>query len=431
MSTSKRIKEFFYSLRATDKYSDYDSRKSFNRVNKPSAETSLLSHHQNASTLSLPGAAVETGVEDGVHEMRLAWRHIKKWLHRHSSDLNDSLLLPCTEADLNEFQKDLGIRLPRSVVEFFLLTDGQSNFDDNGSGGLVYGLKLLSLDQIAVLTESWRKVYRSLETNQGKASGAAQGIPKQYSVPPGGVLPMYANEMWIPIITDNAGNSIAIDLLPLTPDEWQKDTGEGSADGHNKVWGQIIIFGRDFDAKFKIADNFGDFLLMFANDLEKGNWDLKTTLDNQDMVCGVDLELVYIDHETKQEFPYLDVLRRRCVEKWIGSMTAEEKRLPANLLLIEYLRKSFSYHVPTLHERATDDFINENLNDIEIGEITNEGISETAAGEDTANNEDLIIEQVPAIEEFSPVKEELAVEDFVDKHPLAAKDGLVEESLVD
>lgn len=379
MSASKKIKEFFYSLRATDKYSDYDSRKSFNRVNKPGVETSLLSHHQNVSTVSLPGAAISTGVEDGVHEMRLAWRHIKKWLHRHSSDLNESLLLPCTEADVNEFQKDLGVHLPRSVIEFFLLTDGQSEFDDNGSGGLVYGLKLLSLDQIAVLTESWRTVYRSLETNEGRRSATAKGIPEQYSVPPGCVLPVYAHEMWIPIITDGAGNSIAIDLLAPKPDEWVHDDADeaqerkgDSFEANKGIWGQVIIFGRDFDAKFKIADTFGDFLLMFANDLEKGNWDLKTTLDNQDMVCGVDAELVYIDHETKQETAYLDVLRSRCVEKWLGSLTAEEKCLPVNIQLIDYLRSSFSYHVPDLHERATDDFINENLNGIDIGEA-NEG----------------------------------------------------------
>lgn len=307
--------------------------------------------------------------------------------------MNESLLLPCTEADVNEFQKDLGIQLPLCVVEFFLLTDGQSEFNDNGSGGLVYGLKLLSLDQIAVHTESWRKVYRSLQTNEGKRSSTARRLPEQFSVPPNSILPVYAHELWIPIITDSAGNFIAIDLLPTAPEEY---SGEGSdlPDMEKGVWGQIILFGRDFDAKFKIADNFGDFLLMFANDLEKGNWSLKRTLDEEDIVCGVDSELVYVDRDTKQECPYLDVLRRRCVQEWMSSITAEERRSSANALLMEHLQKSFSYHVPDLHEKATDDFINENLNGIHIGQ----------SAEDSAGN--TATEEVPDIEDTEQLERE-------------------------
>lgn len=386
MSLSLRIKEFFYSLNAPDKYSDYDSRKSFNRINKPSAETSLLSHHNNASSVSLTGSVSNAAVGDGVHEMRLAWRHIKKWLHKHSSDLNDLLLTPCTTADLNELQKDLGVRLPQCVTEFFLLTDGQSSFDDNGAGGLIYGLKLLSIDQIAVLTESWRKANQSLiarnmattlkdtEQDADATLTSLEGdlgtglperkptlltsMPEQHSVPPGAIYPKYVDDMWIPIITDGAGNSIALDLLPASEEGESTHLQSGLS---GAVWGQVIVFGRDFDTKFKIADNFGDFMLMFAKDLEQGNWDLRTTLDNQDMVCGVDSELVYVDHVTKKEQPYLDVLRERCVKNWIDSLTEEERKLKSNRTLIEHLCSAFSYHVPNVSDRRTDDFISENL----------------------------------------------------------------------
>lgn len=382
MTFSRQLKEFFYSLSATDKYSDFDSRKSFNRVNKPSAQTSLLySHQNNSSSVSLTSPLANQSTE-GVHETRLAWRHIKKWLHKHSQDLNATLLSPCTESDLREFQKDLGITLPTCVAEFFTLTDGQSTFNENGSGGLIYGLRLMSINDIAALTESWRKVHQSLLEAQklpelaapipSRASEistlaedeptnlnthrktAKREFPDQFSVPPGSILPVYAHSMWIPLITDEVGNCIAIDLSV-------------SENSHpEQVWGQVIIFGRDFDTKFKIADNFGDFLLIFANDLEKGNWELSSSSDGEDMMCGSDTELVYVDHETRKELPYLDVLKQRATDKWIQTLSEEEKSLEANTKLIELLTKKFALQIPEFTETATDTLINDNLRNIDV-----------------------------------------------------------------
>lgn len=367
MTFVEQFKEFVYSLSASDKYSDFDSRKSFNRINKPTVETSLLSsHHNNSSTLSLTPAANVVG---GVHEARLAWRHVKKWLHKHSPDLNESLLTPCTEADINEFQKDLNCRLPACVLEFFRLTDGQASFTDNGLGGLFFGLKLMSIDEIAVLTETWRRVDSSIkesepaqmppvgevspqESDLGAESGSSIPRPaspprkfsKQGSVPPGAVLPVYAHAMWIPIITDGVGNCIGVDL----------------SDSESPRWGQVILFGRDFDTKFVVAGNFGDFLLIFANDLEKGNWELKGNIENDDMMCGVDADLVYVDHETKKEIPYFDVLRQRSVETWVSSLDEAELSSPENKVLLEHLLVTYSYHVPTF-KATTDNMIKENL----------------------------------------------------------------------
>lgn len=377
MNIAERFKELVYSLSASDKYSDFDSRKSFNRINKPSVETSLLYAHQNnSSAISLTPAA---NVLEGVHEVRLAWRHIKKWLQKHSLDLNESLLSPCTEADINELQKDLNCRLPPCVVEFFQLTGGQVSINDNGSGGIVFGLKIMSIDEIAVMTQSWTSVQQSLqekspahpevesqesqESNLGveqlsrkvASSSSArkpQGLPKQRAVPPGSIIPTYAHSMWIPILTDGVGNCIGVDLSTETPTE------------SGPKWGQVIIFGRDFDTKFRIADNFGDFLLIFANDLEKGNWELTSSSDDEDMISGVDAELVYIDHQSGKETPYLDKLRLRCVEAWVATLSDEERDTPANQDLLQYLESGFSYHVPTF-KTGTDTVINENLTGID------------------------------------------------------------------
>ena len=76
----------------------------------------------------------------------------------------------------------------------------------------------------------------------------------------------------------------------------------------------MITFGRDFDTKYVIADNWGEFLLSFANDLEAGNWFLVD--DNDDFFAG-DGELVYRDK--KRNGPpqdYFDVLKSRAIEKY-------------------------------------------------------------------------------------------------------------------
>lgn len=386
MTISLQFKEFFYSLSANDKYSDFDSRKSFNRINKPESETSLLgASHANDSTSSFTTNLTQTTDSEGVHEVRLAWRHIKKWLHRNSEDINNSLLAPCTDADINELQKDLGCTFPTCVREFFQLTDGQSTFNDNGCCGLFYGLRLMPIDEIAVMTESWRKVHASLlqsaESNglrkyalesgfAGNDLGTSAGFkrraknnnefPTQYSVPPNAVLPVYAHSQWIPLITDSSGSFIGIDLSPGMPDA--TDIPEGK-------WGQVIMFGRDFDTKFKIADSFGDFLLIFANDLEKGNWDLRSSSDNEDMVSGVDAELVYVDHDTKKEYPYMHILKERSINLWISSLSPEDLRLDATQSLIKKLReKTPLLEIP---ESRADKFLSENLKGIDVMAVEN------------------------------------------------------------
>lgn len=367
MTFAHKLKEFFYTLNAKDKYSDFDSRMSFNRINKPDVKTSLLASHQNGSMVSLTASLNS----EGVHEVRLAWRHVKKWLHKHCEDINASLLEACTDADIHEFEKDLGCKLPSCVVEFLHLTGGQSSFNDNGCSGLFFGLKLCPIDEIAVLTERWRRVHdeiKKIESTNLKKIGSStntvqfstnkpsnNAFPQQSSIPPNSVLPVYAHSKWIPFVSDRAGNHIAIDLS-FDPEDLDHSAAAGT-------WGQIILFGRDFDTKFKIADNFGDFLLIFANDLELGNWALRTFGEMEDVVCGVESELLYRDCKTKREIPYLDVLRTRATQKWVESLTEEEHK--ESMPVLEQLSKKYSYEIPKLNMN-TDSLINDNLKQIDI-----------------------------------------------------------------
>ncbi|RLV85526.1 hypothetical protein JA9_001500 [Meyerozyma sp. JA9] len=398
----KRFQEWFYTLSTNDKYSDFDSRKSFNRVYNSSSD--VLFHQTNASSASLMApernsADIDLASQmDGVHEVRLAWRHIKNWASKHFPEVESTLQSPCTDSDLAEVQKDLGIILPNCVSEFYKLTDGQEFLQ--GSVGLIYGLRLLPIDQVVVETENWRKVVHSTAqqapghhqkrtlSQLGKAqvhqvsesdltshssssvdlfestskpdsdsrtdtsSFSHSFIPKQRSIPPGAIHDTYAHDMWIPLVTDGVGNCIGIDLSP-------PPNGPG-------VSGQVILFGREFDTKYQVAKTWGDFLLIFANDLENGNFNVKQPtedMDYGDMLFGSIGELVFYDKETKEELDYFEVLKRRAMKQWLSSIDESQQTETVKSLISQFRAKK-TMLVP-LKEMSVDDVIRSNLASID------------------------------------------------------------------
>ncbi|KAI5952543.1 hypothetical protein KGF54_003410 [Candida jiufengensis] len=446
ISIGQKFQEFIYLLSTDDKYSEYDSRKSFNRINKPDSENLLTIYSQHSSSsLELNDQSTNTTTTtnanepntstEGIHEMKLAWRHIKNWLLKNAPDMNSSLSSKCTNSDLQDFQKDLNIKLPQCLIEFFKITDGQSNFGNKlniETNGLLFGLKLMSLDEIMISTENWRKVadfihqeenkqnqklnelsklptshpsssqYKkklslnasselsstrtsfdlSLEENSRKTSVSSHesnssssknsnennkhlNMPKQRCIPPGTIHETYIKPNWIPLVTDEVGNYIGIDLSPPPGGKW----------------GQVILFGRDFDFKFKIADTWGDFLLIFANDLEIGNWDIKTNQKNNygDLFIGNEGELVFIDKETKLEIPYLEILKRRSVKKWMSSLEKDSSNDINKELLSELKQNEISIlSLNNKNYQSVDSFINNNLNlidNVKVSERAEEEIN--------------------------------------------------------
>lgn len=344
MGIANRFLEWVYTLSTRDKYSEYDSRNSFNRLHKP--QLLLMYRHANLLGTDLMAPEYELpadGSDEGVHEVRLAWRHINNWMSREYPELALTLELKCTDADLKDFQKDLDVVLPPCVKEFYKMTDGQFGLLPE-IPGLIYGLKLLLLDDILTMTLHWRKVVAALAGDvqpteiqqlllthsvtskhlgfhdrqlpgmsppERVAIGNKLRQPnlqvlvtaKQRSIPPNHVVEVFAHPMWIPLITDGVGNCIGIDLAP----------------GPEGKSGQVILFGRDFDDKYVVAKTWGDYLLSYANDLESGNWDidyLRKVMED-DIFIGNEGELKFVDRVTKADVPYFDVLRTRTVKQWI------------------------------------------------------------------------------------------------------------------
>ncbi|KAH3674522.1 hypothetical protein WICPIJ_009560 [Wickerhamomyces pijperi] len=362
--------QFIYGLTTEDRYAEYDHNAYAQDTNN---NTAHLTSQNNSRSNSIQmndtsniAADQSQGENEGVSEAILAWRHIDDWTNANHSDLHASLADPCTKQDLFKAEQDLQVNFPPSVRASLRIHDGQEDLDSlQGAGGLIYGLQLMSLSEIVEMTKTWRLVSEKLqadlhdkqikdklfsphassseinlsmhhsnltsdqlvEARPGAISGGsgsaddvstqelakkmslANGgrklnvnnpdlIPRQQSIPPQCVRAQYCDWNWIPLVTDNSGNHIAIDLNPDV----------------KGTYGQVILFGRDYDTKFVIAKNWGDFLLSFTNDLGQGNFYFDVEEEEDDFYGG-DGQLLFKDKRTGRELPYLTVLTTRTITK--------------------------------------------------------------------------------------------------------------------
>ncbi|KAK0546762.1 Cell wall assembly regulator [Tilletia horrida] len=197
------------------------------------------------------------GPSDAYPSLRHTWNRIHKWSRRNYTELCDTLNWPATEAQLETLENTIGAALPPAVRESYLCYNGQeSESKQSCSDGLFFGLTLLSLDRVAEEWSFWRAV------DDDPSTGAnADVYATMASCPEGWVRPVYSSRGWIPLISDNVGNYIGIDLNP-------HPSGSGSP-------GQVIAFGRDLDTKVVLwrgdgEGGWGRFLQSFAEELEAG-----------------------------------------------------------------------------------------------------------------------------------------------------------------
>lgn len=258
------------------------------------------------------------------------WRRIDKWAEEHYPELYDQLCEGCTTNDINELEHYLDCTLPQDVRESLQVHDGQER--GGLPTGIIFGAMLLDCEEIVQEWDNWRKVNQEflLETSVQKPSvpskalgGSSQAsssktapssptsssggswrqelLARQDSVPPNAVQKAYAHPAWIPLVRDWGGNNLAVDLAP-------------GPMGH---WGQIILFGRDYDTKYVVARSWAAFLGIVSDDLHSGKW--------------------FVDEETNElklrefkkarvEPAYFDILRWRVDQKY-GRRAAKRKTL--------------------------------------------------------------------------------------------------------
>ncbi|TIA89339.1 hypothetical protein E3P99_02124 [Wallemia hederae] len=185
--------------------------------------------------------------------LQQTYGRIKKWSKRRCPELYDSLNMPASILTLDAFEVNIGFQLPPAVRDYFLVHDGQDV--ENEGDGLLFGLHLLTIDDVLEQYDFWRSVdeHDQVHNNQHLLS-------RMKSVPAGWVKCLYSNPAWLPLATDRMGNYVGVDLDP-------------PSDQPGAVPGQVILFGRDIDTKVVVCHSdgsggWGKFMSHFADMLE-------------------------------------------------------------------------------------------------------------------------------------------------------------------
>jgi len=218
-----------------------------------------------------------------------SWNKIDRWAEEHYPELYDQLCEGATVNDINDLEHQLDCSLPQDLRQSLQIHDGQER--GGNPTGIIFSSMLLDCEEIVQEWDTWRKVNyqylqqearapkpavpsKALGGNSSEASSSQAGpsnsvpaspvntnwredlLSRQDSVPPAAVQRAYAHPAWIPLVRDWGGNNLAVDLAP----------------GPKGRWGQIILFGRDYDTKYVVARSWASFLAIVADDLKSGRW---------------------------------------------------------------------------------------------------------------------------------------------------------------
>jgi cell wall assembly regulator SMI1 len=282
-----------------------------------------------------PGEIPMQSFQDGLPPpppVSHSWKRIDNWADENYPELFDQLCEGATNNDLNELEHQLDCTLPQDVRESLMIHDGQER--GGNPTGIIFGSMLMDCEEIVQEWETWRTVNQEflLETSvakpsvpsralggdgqasssKGPASPAAPDnrmwrqdlISRQESVPPGAVRKAYAHAGWIPLVRDWGGNNLAVDLAP----------------GPAGQWGQVILFGRDYDTKYVIARSWAAFLAVVADDLNSGKWFVDEDTN--------ELKLREFK-DARVEPAYFNILRWRMDQKY-GRRAAKRKSVVPN-----------------------------------------------------------------------------------------------------
>ncbi|KAG8877757.1 Cell wall assembly regulator [Tulasnella sp. 331] len=199
---------------------------------------------------------IHVSPKDSYPALHHTWNRLRTWLAAEYNELGDTLNYGIDPSIVSGVEMELGLPLPSAVRDSYLICDGQEVESSAGcSEGLFFGLTLLPLEDVLEEWRFWREVDEDPNTGANDhLRGVMQSIPEDY------VRREYSCRGWLPLVTDRAGNYLGVDLHPAD---------QGS-------YGQVIVFGRDFDTKVVMwrgegEGGWGRWLSGLVDELENGD----------------------------------------------------------------------------------------------------------------------------------------------------------------
>ncbi|MBU9575927.1 SMI1/KNR4 family protein [Burkholderia multivorans] len=160
--------------------------------------------------------------------MKQQWQRLEAWLKTHNPALLADLNPPASDADIQELEQKLGVKLPADFVECLKVHDGQRG----GAEPLFDGFEFFSCSKIHQQWKIWTDLLKS---------GAFRSFK---SDPDDGICPDWWCSAWIPFAGNFEGDCLCLDLGP--------EVG-GS-------FGQVICVWHDDEDRDLISDGFSGFL---------------------------------------------------------------------------------------------------------------------------------------------------------------------------
>lgn len=170
-----------------------------------------------------------------------AWQRFERALPKLK--LKSVALAPgASDAVIAAFEAVTNLTLPDAVRAWFATHDGQTST----KAGLAAGYYFMSLAEAQKALADWATTRAKLgdeikELDRACSSTPPKAIQRKYSLPG-----------WLPLLRDNQGNAMGVDLEP----------------GAAGTRGQIINFGRDEDDKFVLFANAGELIEWLTSELE-------------------------------------------------------------------------------------------------------------------------------------------------------------------
>jgi cell wall assembly regulator SMI1 len=161
--------------------------------------------------------------------VKLKWDLIELLAERENPGSIDTFNEPVSLEEWKGFEKAVGVELPETLREFYLVHDGQDTGRVFNSGLLVEGSE--GLFPLSKITHEWN-LWNSLNEEYGGDISEDDAIYQ--------VKPLYWNPLWIPLLGDGSGD---IHFMDLDPTE----------DGK---YGQIILRKNSGPEYRYVADSF-------------------------------------------------------------------------------------------------------------------------------------------------------------------------------